>query len=77
MKNNSVSTTLTLWSFLSTVSVSMAVPHRFLHNTVLRIRVFIPDPGSKFFSSRIRILSIPDPASASKNLGILTQKNGF
>jgi hypothetical protein len=27
--------------------------------------------------SRIRICSIPDPGSASKNLSILTQKNGI
>ncbi len=33
-------------------------------NTVLRI----PDPESDFFPSRIRIFSIPDPGSASKNL---------
>ncbi len=31
-------------------------------------------PGSEFFSSRIRILSIPDPGFASKNLSILTNK---
>jgi hypothetical protein len=30
----------------------------------------IPDPGPEFFS-------IPDPGSASKNLSILTPKNGF
>jgi hypothetical protein len=35
--------------------------------TVLRIRDVYP--GSEF--------SIPDPGSASKNLSILTQKNGF
>ena len=33
---------------------------------------WIPDPGSKFFPSRIL-----DPGSASKNLSILTKKNGF
>jgi hypothetical protein len=33
-------------------------------------------PGSKFCPSRIRILSIPDPGSESKNLSILTQKIG-
>ncbi len=38
-----------------------------------RIRFFsIPDPGSKFFPSRVL-----DPGSASKNLDILTKKNGF
>jgi hypothetical protein len=36
-----------------------------------RIRLFF-HPGS-----RIRTVSIPDPGSASKNLSILTQKNGF
>jgi hypothetical protein len=36
--------------------------------------MFIPDPGSDFFPSRIRTVSIPDPGSASKNLSILTQK---
>jgi hypothetical protein len=39
--------------------------------------MFIPDPASDFFPSRIRIVSIPDPGSASKNLSILTQNNGF
>jgi hypothetical protein len=42
--------------------------------------MFIPDPGSDFFPSRIRTVSIPDPGSSSKNLSILTpkkQKNGF
>ncbi len=34
-------------------------------------------PRSDFFPSRIRIFSIPDPGSSSKNLSILTQKNGF
>jgi hypothetical protein len=34
--------------------------------------MFIPDPGSDFFPSRI-----PDLGSASKNLSILTKKNGF
>ncbi len=33
---------------------------------------WIPDPRSKFFPSRIL-----DPGSASKNLSILTKKNGF
>ncbi len=33
---------------------------------------WIPDPGSDFFSSRRM-----DPGSASKNLSILAQKNGF
>ena len=33
---------------------------------------WIPDPGSKFFPSRIL-----DPGSVSKNLSILTKKNGF
>jgi hypothetical protein len=41
--------------------------------------MFIPDPGSDFFPSRIPDpnFSIPDPGSASKNLSILTQKIGF
>jgi hypothetical protein len=34
-------------------------------------------PGSDFFPSRIRAVSIPDPGSSSKNLSILTQKIGF
>jgi hypothetical protein len=38
-------------------------------------RMFIPDPT--FFPSRIRIVSIPDPGSASKNLRILSQKKLF
>jgi hypothetical protein len=33
---------------------------------------WIPDPGSEFFPS-----GVLDPGSASKNLSILTQKNGF
>jgi hypothetical protein len=33
---------------------------------------WIPDPGSEFFPSRIL-----DPGSTSKNLSILTEKNGF
>ncbi len=37
---------------------------------VLRIRDVYP-------GSRIRLFSIPDPGSASKNLSILTQTNGF
>jgi hypothetical protein len=37
----------------------------------------IPDPTFFQPGSRIRTVSIPDPASASKNLSILTQKNGF
>ncbi len=40
--------------------------------TVSRIRDV--SPGSDFFTSRIRTVSIPDPGSASKNLSILTQK---
>jgi hypothetical protein len=41
--------------------------------------MFIPNPGSEFFypGSRIRIFSIPDPESASKNLNILTPNNGL
>ncbi len=39
--------------------------------------MFIPDPGSDFIPSQIRIFSIPDPGSTSKNLSILTQKNCF
>jgi hypothetical protein len=35
---------------------------------------FIPDPGSDFFPSRIRTVSIPDPGSSSKKLIILTPK---
>ncbi len=36
--------------------------------------MFIPDPGSDFFPSRIRTVSIPDPGSSSKNLSTLTPK---
>jgi hypothetical protein len=36
--------------------------------------MFIPDPGSDFFSTRILTVSIPDPGSASKNLSVLTPK---
>ncbi len=36
--------------------------------------MFIPDPGSDFFPSRIRTVSIPNPGSSSKNLSILTPK---
>jgi hypothetical protein len=36
--------------------------------------MFIPDPRSDFFPSRIRTVSIPEPGSASKNLSISTQK---
>jgi hypothetical protein len=41
-----------------------------------RSRIFIPIPDPTFFhpGSRIRPVSIPDPGSASKNLGILTPK---
>jgi hypothetical protein len=39
--------------------------------------MFIPDPGSDFFPSRIRFVPIADPESASKNLSILTQKKWF
>ncbi len=42
---------------------------------IVRITVADPEyPGSEFFPYLIRILSIPDPRSASKNLSILTQK---
>ena len=37
--------------------------------------MFILDPGSKFFPSRIRIYSFPDPAS--KSLSIFTQFGFF
>ncbi len=48
------------------------MPFKCRENTkaVLRIRVV-------YLGSRIRLFSIPDPGSASKNLGILTQNNGF
>ncbi len=49
-----------------------------------RSGMFIPDPRSEFFPSRIPDhrsevfpSRIPDPGSASMNLSILTQKNGF
>ncbi len=48
------------------------------HEQCCGSRMFIPDPGSDFFPSRIPDpdpnFSIPDPGSASKNLSILTQK---
>jgi hypothetical protein len=46
--------------------------------TVLRIQSQIPDPAFFHSGSRILIFSIPDPdpGSASKNLSILTPKNG-
>ena len=37
--------------------------------------MFISDPGSEFFPSRIRIYSFPDPAS--KSISILTQFGFF
>jgi hypothetical protein len=46
--------------------------------------MFIPDPGSDFFPSRIQdpgsqlfTSRIPYPRSASKNLSVSTPKNGF
>ncbi len=45
-----------------------------LHAVVLPC---IPDPTFFHPGSLIRIFSIPDPGSASKNLSILTQKEGF
>jgi hypothetical protein len=36
--------------------------------------MFIPDPRSDFLPSRIRVFSISDPGSASKNLSILPKK---
>jgi hypothetical protein len=39
--------------------------------------MFIPDPGSDFFPSRIPGPNFFPPGSASKNLSILTPKNGF
>jgi hypothetical protein len=49
---------------------------------IKQLRIRDVYPGSDFFhpGSRIRTVSIPDPGSASNNLGILyilTQKNGF
>jgi hypothetical protein len=41
-----------------------------------RLKTSVADPG-RLFGSRIRIFSIPDPGSASKNLSILTQKIVF
>jgi hypothetical protein len=46
-----------------------------IFHTVLRI--WDVYPGSDFFPSRIRTVSIPDPGSASKNLRILTPKKWF
>jgi hypothetical protein len=40
----------------------------------LNVIISVVDPGSEFFSSRIRISSIPGPGFASKNLSILSQK---
>jgi hypothetical protein len=39
--------------------------------------MFIPDPGSDFFPSWIRIFSIQDPRSTLKNLSIFNPKNCF
>jgi hypothetical protein len=62
---------------------------RLKEKLVLRIRDVCPgswiqDPGSDFFPSQIpdprselSPSQIPDPGSASKNLSILTHKNGF
>ncbi len=47
---------------------------QFTHIQCCGSGMFIPDPGSDFFPSRIRTVSIPDPGSASKNLSILTPK---
>jgi hypothetical protein len=46
-----------------------------LSTSVLRIRVAYPGSLILLFSSLVRIVSIPEPASASKNLCILTQRN--
>jgi hypothetical protein len=46
-------------------------------DTVLRIRDVYPDPTFFHPGSRIQTVSIPDPGSTSKNLSILTQKNGL
>ncbi len=46
----------------------------FLKNQCCGSGMFIPDPGSDFFPSRIRTVCIPDPGSSSKNLSILTPK---
>jgi hypothetical protein len=45
---------------------------KFANFSVWRIRDVYP--GSDFFPSRIRTVSIPDPGSSSKNLSILTPK---
>ncbi len=42
--------------------------------SVLRIRDVYPGSRIRLFPSRIRIVFIPDPGSASKNLSIFTQK---
>ncbi len=39
--------------------------------------MFIPDPTFFHHGSWIRTVSIPHPGPASKNLSILTKKNGF
>jgi hypothetical protein len=44
---------------------------------VLGIGMFITDPTFFHPGSRIRIFSIPDPGSTSKNLSILTPKKWF
>jgi hypothetical protein len=48
---------------------------KIINLSVLGIRDFYP--RSEVFPSRIRVFSIPDPGSASKNLSIFTQQNGF
>jgi hypothetical protein len=46
--------------------------------TIAQVRSrFIPDPGSKFIPSRIRIFSVPTPGSASKNLSFFNPKKWF
>jgi hypothetical protein len=43
-------------------------------SNILLILIRDADPG---YLSRIQLFSIPDPGPASKNLSILTPKNGF
>jgi hypothetical protein len=68
--------------------VKAASPKQFMHTALQKnyyfqccgSGMFIPDPGSEFFyipDTGLGSFSIPDPGSASKNLSILTQKNGF
>jgi len=63
-------------SIAATIAIDLRTySYKRVAQLVLRIRDVYP--GSDFFPSRIRIVSILDPGSASKNLSILTKKKWF